>query len=280
MQTNRLLPVLCGLMLSLIVVAGHAASNDEFPMRARYPDVAVITTEDLAKRLNEVVVIDVRSQYEFDTLHIQGAVNVPLDKRSFRDDVIKLRKQQDKPFVFYCNGKTCHKAYDAVLLADKARLDRLMAYDAGIFDWSKKNPDKAVLLGKNPINPNDLISEDRFKARLLDPKDFATRVGDKSMVLDLRDRAQRDSALFPFKEQRAQIDESRKIDEVINEAKAQHKTLLVYDAVGKQVQWVQYYLENRGLTDYYFMKGGAQGYFDSTLGKVVLGGDDKKKTAK
>ncbi|MDH4133814.1 MAG: rhodanese-like domain-containing protein [Gammaproteobacteria bacterium] len=250
-------------------------------MRVRYPDVAVISTEDLSKRLSEVVVIDVRSQYEFDTLHILGSVNVSVDKANFRDAVIKLRQQHDKPFVFYCNGKTCHKAYDAVLLADKARVDRLMAYDAGIFDWSKKNPDKAVLLGKNPINPNDLISEDRFKARLLDAKDFASRVGDKSIVLDLRDRKQRDSALFPFKEQRAQIDEAKKIDEVISEARAQHKTLLVYDAVGKQVQWVQYYLESRGLKDYYFMKGGAQAYFDSTLGKVELGSSEKpKKPAK
>ncbi len=280
MQTSRLLQVLCGLTLLLIAGASQSASNEEFPYRARYPDVAVIATEDLARRLDEVVVIDVRSRYEYDTLHILGAVNVSLDKGNFRDAVIKLRQQHDKPFVFYCNGKTCHKAYDAVLLADKARVDRLIAYDAGIFDWSKSQPAKAVLLGKSPINPKDLIPEDRFKARLLDPKEFAARVGDKSMVLDLRDRAQRDSALFPFKEQRAQIDESKKIDAVISEARAQNKTLLVYDAVGKQVQWVQYYLENRGLKDYYFMKGGAQGYFDSTLGKVVLGGGDKKKPSK
>lgn len=32
--------------------------------------------------------------------------------------------------------------------------------------------------------------------------------------------------------------------------------LLVYDNVGKQVRWVQYYFEKHGITDYYFLKGG------------------------
>jgi rhodanese-related sulfurtransferase len=252
------------------------AASEEYPYRVRYPDVSVITTEDLAKRFAGVVVIDVRSKYEYDTLHIKGAVNVPLET-NFRAAVIKLREKHNKPFVFYCNGKTCHKSYDAVLLAAKARLDDLYAYDAGVFDWAKAQPDNTVLLGRSPVRPEDLISGERFKARLLEPKDFASRVGDKSIVLDVRDRAQRDTALFPFKEARAQLDETRKIDAAIEEARAQKKTLLVYDQTGKQVQWFQYYLESKGVRDYYFMKGGAQAHFDATLGKVVLGGEDKSK---
>lgn len=95
--------------------------------------------------------------------------------------------------------------------------------------------------------------------------------------MDVRDRAQRDSAFFPFKEQRAQLDEIQKIDAAIEGAKTQGKTLLVYDQTGKQVQWFQYYLESKGVKDYYFMKGGAQAHFDHFLGKVVLGASDKLK---
>jgi len=264
-------------LIGLSFACGVApAASEEYPYRVRYPDVSVLTTEDLAKRFDDVLIVDVRSKYEYDTLHIQGAVNVPLET-NFRAEVIRLRDKHKKPFVFYCNGKTCHKSYDAVLLAAKARLDNLYAYDAGVFDWAKAQPEKTVLLGRNPVKPADLISGERFKARLLEPKDFAARVGDKSVVLDVRDRIQRDTALFPFREVRAQLDETKKIDAVIEEARTQKKTLLVYDQTGKQVQWFQYYLESKGIKDYYFMKGGAQAYFDATLGKVVLGGEDKSK---
>ncbi|HJW81915.1 MAG TPA: rhodanese-like domain-containing protein [Acidiferrobacterales bacterium] len=252
------------------------AANDEFPYRVRYPDVSVMTTEELGKRFNEVLVIDVRSKYEFDTLHVKDAVNVPLTT-GFGDKLVQLRAKHNKPFVFYCNGKTCLKSYDAVLLATKARLDNLYAYDAGIFDWAKAQPEKTALLGRSPIIPANLIDEKSFKARLIEPKDFSARVGDKSVVLDVRDRVQRDTTLFPFKEQRAQLDELKKIDTVIDDAKAQKKTLLVYDQTGKQVQWFQYYLESRGVKDYYFMKGGAQAHYDHFLGKVVLGSGDKDK---
>lgn len=264
------------LVLSGIVHPLANAANEEYPYRVRYPDVSILTTEELGKRINEVLVIDVRSKYEFDTLHVKDAVNVPLTT-GFGEKMVQLREKHNKPFVFYCNGKTCHKSYDAVLLAAKARLDNLYAYDAGIFDWAKAQPEKTALLGRSPIIPANLIDEKSFKARLIEPKDFAARVGDKSMVLDVRDRVQRDTALFPFKEQRAQLDELKKIDAVIEDTKAQKKTLLVYDQTGKQVQWFQYYLESKGVKDYYFMKGGAQAHFDHYLGKVVLGSGDKDK---
>lgn len=257
-------------------VAQASTPSQEYPYRVRYPDVTIITTVDLAKRLNEVVVIDVRSKYEFETLHIKGAVNIPL-KTNFGDKIAALRKDNNKPFVFYCNGKTCQKSYEAVLRADKARLDRLYAFDAGIFDWAKAQPDHTVLLGKTPIMPGELISGEAFKARLLEPKAFESRMGSQAIVLDVRDLRQRDSALFPMREQRAQLSELKKIDGVIDQARAGKKTLLVYDEVGKQVQWFQYYLERKGLKDYYFMKGGAEGHFNATYGKVVLGGEEKGK---
>lgn len=264
------------LALAMFLSSMAQASSEEFPYRVRYPDVSILTTADLTQRFDSVLVIDVRSKYEYDTLHIKGSVNVPLEK-NFGVEVLKLREQHKKPFVFYCNGKTCLKSYDAVLLATRARLDDLYAYDAGVFDWAKAQPERTALLGKSPIKPGDLIDSKSFKERLLEPRDFVARVGKNSLVLDVRDRSQRDTALFPFKESRAQLDEMKKIDAVIEEARAQKKSLLIYDQTGKQVQWFQYYLVEKGVKDYYFMKGGAQGHFDAIYGKVVLGGENKVK---
>jgi rhodanese-related sulfurtransferase len=252
-----------------------SAAKAAFPLRSKYIDVAVIETADLAKRYNDVVIVDVRTKYEYDTLKVKDALLIPVTDRNFVDQVRQLRQKTDKPLVFYCNGKTCAKSYDAVLLALNARVPNIICYDAGIADWAKAQPDKTMLLGKSPVKPEELISHDAFKARLLDPKSFETKVEGKSIVLDVRSRVQRDSPLFPFREQRAPLGDAASIDPIIEQAKREKKTLLVYDQVGKQVEWFQYYLEAKGVKDYYFMKGGAQAYYDATLGKVSLG--EKKK---
>jgi rhodanese-related sulfurtransferase len=272
---NRMFAVLL-LAFSGMAYPLAGAADEEYPFRARYPDVQIMTTDELKARLGEVLVVDVRSKYEFDTLHVKGAVHVPLGI-GFGEKVAQLRAEHDKPFVFYCNGKTCLKSYDAALLAAKARLSDIYAYDAGIFDWAQAHPDDTVLLGRSPIDRRQVISKKSFTARLLEPPEFVALADNRSLVLDVRDRVQRDNPLFPFKERRAQLDETGKIDAAIAEAKAQGKVLLVYDQAGKQVQWFQYYLESKGVKDYYFMKGGAQGHFDHMFGRVVLGGGDKDK---
>ncbi len=65
-------------------------------------------------------------------------------------------------------------------------------------------------------------------------------------MLDIRDKDQRDTSVFPFQEERARLDEKAKLDAVIQRAKAEKKTLLVHDKVGHQVPWFQYYLRARG----------------------------------
>ena len=255
-----------------------AAASDTFPLRAKYIDVTILETANLDKRFNEVVVVDVRTKYEYDTLRIKDAALIPVTDRTFVDQVRKLRESTPKPIVFYCNGKTCAKSYDAVLYAMNARIPNVLCYDAGIDDWARAYPGRTELLGKSPIKVEDLITHDKFKGHLLDPKAFEARIGAASIVLDVRDRAQRDSLLFPSRgEQRASLEDKDKLDPIIERAKKEKKTLLVYDQVGKQVQWFQYYLESKGLKDYFFMKGGAQGYFDATLGKVSFGGKKEEK---
>ncbi len=252
----------------LIATQLHADAND-FPHRAFYPETPIISTDDLNAQLGQVTVVDVRSHYEYETLHIKNAVNIPLSDKKFEQTVAKLQSQKGQPVVFYCNGRTCKKSYEAARRALRGKTGKALVYDAGIFEWAKTHPDKTALLGKSPIKVADLIDEARFKQRVLAPKEFQAKVGDASIVLDIRDKEQRDTSVFPFQEERARLDEKTKLDAVIQRAKAQKKTLLVYDKVGHQVQWFQYYLESKGVKDYYFLKGGSEGYFQATLGVKV-----------
>lgn len=291
MRFKNGLLVIGGLLFAVMLSTGSFAAPDTkpqppaggadaaaFPLRPQYIDVPVLDTAELDKKFADVFIVDVRSPYEYDTLRIKDAVLIPLTDKNFVGEVRKLReKSANKPIVFYCNGKTCRKSYDAVLKAKAARISGVICYDAGIAEWAEKQPEKSVLLGRTPIKAGELLSSAKFKAHLLDPKAFEAKVGPNAIVLDVRDRVQRDSPLFPFKEQRAQLEEKDKLDAIIEQAKRDKKTLLVYDAVGKQVEWFQYYLENKGLSDYFFMKGGAQGHFDAKYGKISFG---TKKEAK
>jgi len=52
-----------------------------FPGRPKYPDVKIYTKEDLFRDKDKVVIIDVRSSLEFDTLRVKGAQNISVAKK-------------------------------------------------------------------------------------------------------------------------------------------------------------------------------------------------------
>jgi rhodanese-related sulfurtransferase len=242
----------------------HANVSDEFPVRKLYPAVPYIELDTLYAERNKVVIVDVRSSYEYETLRIKGALNIPLASKNYIADMQKLRKDNPKSkIVVYCNGKTCKKSYKAVQKCRDNDVSDIVAYDAGIMDWAKKYPKDSVLLGRSPINPDHLISKDVFKKKLIDPVKFEEMTGSSNViVLDVRDSFQREAlSLFPGVDNRAFLDDRKAIEAFIEKAKREKKTLLIYDAAGKQVRWLMYSIESLGLKDYYFMKGGSTAYF-------------------
>jgi rhodanese-related sulfurtransferase len=255
-------------IFSIVIVASHNAwSAEGFPGRIKYPDVPYIEMRDLYTRIlrNEVFIVDARSNYEFETLRIKGAINIPVANETFEQEVQQLRQKTDKTIVFYCNGHTCMKSYIATDRALKAGIHNVTAFDAGIFDWTKRYPEQAVLLGTSPVNPDKLIAKKRFKSRLLDPDTFSAYVMDTrhKIVVDVRDKFQRAGVgFYPGIERWAALDDRKKLQRYIQKAKRENKTLFIYDEVGKQVRWLQYALEKAGVRNYYFMEKGARAYYD------------------
>lgn len=254
-------------VLAFCSLAMSAADND-FPGRThkKYNKVPYIEIADLKTRFNEVVIVDARSRFEFDTLRIKGAINIPIALPSFDNDVLELRQKTHKTIVFYCNGHTCMKSYKATKRALKLGVRDVLAYDAGIFDWSRAYPDNAILLGKSPIDVGDIIPKKQFIAHLLDPDTFSDRATLKRqavIVLDIRDKFQRAAVgFFPGQERWVSLNKIEKVYSYLRKAKLNNKTLFIYDEVGKQVRWLQYALERAGVRDYYFMEKGATAYYD------------------
>lgn len=241
-----------------LVLASFSSFATEFPLRAKYPKVPVISVGELEKSLDKVVVVDVRSTLEYETLRIKGATHISLSVgRAFKTAIADLRTSTTKTIVFYCNGITCAKSYKATKVAMANGIANVKAFDLGVMGWANKNPDKSVLLGKSPIDKSKLIPKSEFKKKFLNAADFKAKVG-SSVLVDIRNKYQKKGAtnLFGGKSMSLNLDNAKN---ELKGIKAKGKPVLVYDAVGKQVRWLQYAMEEAGIKEYYFLKGGAKG---------------------
>lgn len=258
----RVLLVVLGLLCGTALV--QASTDEEFPARKLFPAVPYVELDDLYKKFDKVIIVDVRSKYEYDTLKISGAVNIPVQEVGFVENMKKLRADNPgKEIMTYCNGKTCKKSYEAVQKCRNQRIENVTAYDAGVFDWTKKYPHKAELFGVAPVDLRKLIGKDELDKRMISIEQFEGLLTSKDViVLDVREPLQREGlSLFPGIDHTADLDDKAALDRYVNQAIQENKTLLVYDAAGKQVEWLMYYLEHKDLKKYAFMKGGAHAYF-------------------
>jgi len=269
MKRLRLLSIL---MIFALFSSHSFAKNKEFPGRDIYLGTDYIEINQFKNEFKSVIVVDVRSKYEYKTLRIKDSRNVPLNSRSFVRDMKDIRsKNPNKKIVVYCNGKTCMKSYKAASKCKSRDIKNVVAFDAGIMDWAKTFPDKAVLLGKSPIDPSKLIAKSRFKKHLVEPEKFAAMVQENNVaVLDVRDRFQRmGMGLFIGAERQANLDDDS-INQHIKNSVKNKKTMLIYDEAGKQVRWLMYRLEAHGVTDYKFMKGGTRNYFKALKNRLQI----------
>jgi predicted sulfurtransferase len=138
----------------------------------------------------------------------------------------------------------------------------VLVYDGGIFEFAKANPDLAVLIGKPMGSSDKLISKEKFESHVISASKFSDMLhSDNTLIIDIRDRLQRQGvSLFIGRETAIPINDHEKLENRIKQANAENKTLLIYDDAGKQVRWLQYYLEDNNINAYYFMEGGANNY--------------------
>ena len=234
-----------------------AFADSQFPLRQVYPNVNVISSETLYQNLDNSTIIDVRDKFEFDVVHILGAINLPLSNPDFISHLKRLKKQDQKQIVFYCNGHSCRKSYEAAKIAKDTGLSRHLTYDGGIYDWIKLYPDKSVLLGETPVTDNKIISEQEFLKHNLAHKDFDKLCSShEKLVIDIRNTF--DTRGFKgFSGNTIHVSADRLIP-YLNEKVRNTAKLCFFDSVGKQVRWLQYYLKDMGYKDYFFLLGGAK----------------------
>ncbi len=262
------------LLFSAFTATTQAAEDNSFPGRVKYPHTPIITTEQLFREYDQVVIVDARSSFEFQTLRIASAHNVSVGQSttSFIKKIRALRDENpDKKIVFYCNGHACFKSYKAVIKAKNiVKVNNIYAYDAGIFEWARAHPDKAALLDQTPVNLNDLITSENLESHMLNGIDFIKRATEKTIIVDIRSPDQRDGFyIFSGFEKKIPLNEVENLKKIIKKAKRKKRDLYIYDAVGEQVRWLQYFLEKENAENYYFMKGGASAYHTIPVAELL-----------
>ncbi|MFI9652028.1 rhodanese-like domain-containing protein [Guyparkeria halopsychrophila] len=251
-----------------LLLAGPAVAED-FPLRDKYASVGVapVETEELAASLDAMAVVDARSPYEYATLHIRDAVSIPLAARDFDESVRTLAEKSGQPLVFYCNGVTCAVSYKAALKAKEAGVAEVRVYDAGVFAWAQTHPEHTVLLGEPLQRADRLIADEAFKSRVLDEDAFYARIQSSTdpVIVDIRSKDQRQGvSLFQMQDRHVPLTiDNQELGGLVQAAITEKRPMFFVDATGKQVRWLQYYLEEQGATQYWFLEGGASQIFES-----------------
>lgn len=109
------------------------------------PGVKVVAAREVEKLIARgAVMVDTRTDKEFATKHIPGAVFVPYHEKSPKDvafdpsmdDFSGLAKlDRAKPTVFACNGAECWKSYKASRVALSAGLKEVYWFRGGLPEW-------------------------------------------------------------------------------------------------------------------------------------------------
>jgi rhodanese-related sulfurtransferase len=114
------------------------------------PGVTRVGAEEVAELAKQnVPIIDTRSQKEFDSEHVRGAVLAAYVEKSLKEVDFDAKKDdfsaftamklpKEKPVVFLCNGPECWKSYKASRAALAAGYTKVYWFRGGMPEWREK----------------------------------------------------------------------------------------------------------------------------------------------
>lgn len=262
----------CFLLLFLIIpcnipaATGTAAHGS--PLRPFYPTVKTIDTEHFLKIYFDAIIIDVRSRFEFDVIHINKAKHVSLTKGDFIDTIKRYRALvSETPLILYCNDSASASAFRAALLVQSTGYQNVFVYDAGVFPLLTLAPEKITLMATTPAQPDLIIPSNYYEKVRIDFEEFrkrSLRIG--TLIIDIRDVYE--NTQVPRIGGIRHIPMESFLKAVSNRIWAEKK-LLIFDRTGEKTQLLQYFLQANGYFDYAFLRGGMEGLDKNTQLRAI-----------
>jgi rhodanese-related sulfurtransferase len=263
--------VLCAVLLLPSFISVHsytlaAEINNDYPWRAQFQHLKTIGIDKLADSFEGFVIIDVRSFFEYEVLHINHAINIPVHEKRFEQKLQTAVPRQNGRIIFYCNGHSCPKSYKAADKALKIGYTNIRVFDGGVYDWADRFPQKTTMLWKTPVKKGVVIPQFKFLSHQVSYKKFISLAKqESSVIIDIRhddQRFNRSGDLLSLEALRG-ISRSRhrrvkliRIKNLLLAKAFKGRTLLFYDGTGNQTKSLQYILESVNHGEYYFLKGG------------------------
>lgn len=95
-----------------------------------------IGTEELKEKLdnNEVTLIEVLEEDDYNKSHIKGAINIPLKKISF---ISQKKFENDDNLVVYCSDETCTASPAAAKKLKDSGFKNVWDYEGGKKAWKE-----------------------------------------------------------------------------------------------------------------------------------------------
>lgn len=113
---------------------GYPVVNGEIT-EAKYKEITVDEAYQMFESTKDYLFIDVRSEDEYNSVHIEGAIHIPLSEIESSLDEIP----QDRQIVVYCNGSSCNRSSQAAsILIENGYEQVYNLMGNGILEWVEK----------------------------------------------------------------------------------------------------------------------------------------------
>ncbi len=247
-----------GAILLLLLCLGSPGMAGGSALRAFHPAAATISTTELHDRLLTVALIDVRSRFEFDVVHIPRSINLPVDNGRFAEQIAQLTPvQAGIEVVLIGNDPDCSRPFTAAGIARALGVDKVLVYDAGVYSWLHAYPERTRLMGEIPARLEQVVPLLSHQQRLASFDRFLEISGrQQSLVVDIRNNYQR--YLTPHGLPLRTITMEALLAGIGDRIWVEHR-LLLFDEDGSKTRWLQLFLRAAGFHDYLFLDGGMNG---------------------
>ena len=116
-------------VLIFLVGAISVYMSQSLTQKSEYGDVTVERASDLMDSKPELVVLDVRTQEEYDDEHIEGAILIPVQELEERIDELS----KDDELLVYC--RTGNRSGSAVRILQGNGFQKIYHMSGGITAW-------------------------------------------------------------------------------------------------------------------------------------------------
>ena len=102
------------------------------------PEINIISESDFVEiQDSDYILIDVRTQDEFDLGHIDSAINLDFYSETFQNDIVSLPKNET--IILYC--RTNNRSSKTANILKENGFKEISVLEGGITDWVKNGND-------------------------------------------------------------------------------------------------------------------------------------------